>query len=239
MEPVQNKYSYSETTAIGNRRKSNHQRNLFNYFLPELADGSTVVEIGSGRGEFAMEVRSRGLHYLGIEPSSDLCAGLRERGFEVINEVVPPMPLEDQTVGLVHSHDFVEHLVDYREVMHFFIDSYRVLKHGGFISVLAPNYDTIKQLFFQYDYQHSFIVTKNRIEHMLRDSGFVVKASRCYLMSLSPRLKAVDRTVAHTALPILVNSFSQALMRLVATEEFAFRVNKNLFDHVAVLGMKP
>jgi SAM-dependent methyltransferase len=239
MEPVQKNYSFSQLTEFGKRRKSSQLLDLFQYFLPKLHSGSTVVEIGPGRGEFALEVCARGLKYIGIEPSRELCLGLRDQGFEVINQTVPPLPLENETVDLIHSHDFVEHLVDYREVMRVFLESYRVLKPGGFVSVIGPNYETIKQLFYQYEYQHSFIVTKNRLENMLKDSGFEINASTCYLMFLSPLLVPLDRIIAHTALPVLGNSLSQALIRLLLSEGFAFKLNKNLYDHVAVLGRKP
>jgi SAM-dependent methyltransferase len=239
MGAVQKNYGFSPTTKVGGLRKSSQQVNLFRFFLPELSGASTVVEIGTGRGEFAHEARARGLRYIGIEPSSELCLGLRSQGLDIINQIVPPLPFDDETVELVHSHDFVEHLLDYREVMRVFIESYRVLKPGGFLSVIAPNCETIKQLFYQYEYQHSFIVTKYRVENMLKDCGFEIISSRCYLMSLSPRLMPLDRIIAHTVLPILVNSLSQALIRLVTSEKFAFKLNKNLYDHVAVLGRKP
>src|SRR5688572_13768546 len=128
METVQKKYSFSLVTEIGSRRKSSQQLGLFHFFLPKLNGVSTVVEVGPGRGEFAHEARARGLRYIGIEPSSELCLRLREQGFDVINQIVPPLPLDDQTIELIHSYDFVEHLVDYREVMRVFIESYRVLK---------------------------------------------------------------------------------------------------------------
>ena len=238
MERAEKLYSFSSVTEVGSRRKTKEQRQLFDFFLPKLAKNATVVEIGSGRGEFANEVRARGLRYIGVEPSSQLCAKLSMQGFSVIKDVVPSLPIKDGAVDLIHSYDLVEHLSDYREVMRFFAESHRVLKRGGFLSVIAPNYETIKQLFFQYEYQHSFVTTKNRVENMLEDGGFEISSSRCFLMSLSPRLKSLDRVFAHIALPILLNSLSQAVLRLVISEKFTFRLNKNLFDHVAVLGRK-
>ena len=238
MDSVETNYGFSPVTKVGSRRKTSQQLDLFRFFLPQLDGDSTVVEFGPGRGEFAHEARARGLRYTGIEPSSELCLALRNQGFDVINQIIPPLPFKSDSIRLIHSHDFVEHLVDYREVMRVFVESYRVLKPGGFISIIAPNCETIKQLFYQYEYQHSFVVTKNRLENMLKDSGFEIIASKCYLMSLSPRLMLLDRIIAHLALPVLVNSLSQALIRFATSENFAFRLNKNLYDHVAVLGRK-
>ena len=59
-------------TAFGAKRKMTIQQDIFNFFLPKFPYNARVLEIGSGRGEFAYECLSRKLFYIGIEPSKEL-----------------------------------------------------------------------------------------------------------------------------------------------------------------------
>ncbi len=239
MQNIEGQYSFSSTKSLGAKWKASRQDALFKHFLPILSRDSLVVEAGPGRGEFSRACVSRGLRFTGIEPSETLAESLRQEGFDIIQDTIPPMPLNSDSVDLVHSADFVEHLVDYREVMAFFKESFRVLKPGGYISVIAPNYETIRTLYFKYEYQHSFIVTRHRIGNALEDCGFEIVNSRSFLISPAPWKNIMDRILVHTAVPVLTNAWVQALIRMLANEDILFRINKNLYDHVAVLARKP
>jgi SAM-dependent methyltransferase len=233
------RYSFIKTNRIGALKKNRLQRVLLDRFLPRLPPGAVVAEVGPGRGEFARACSARRLEYVGIEPSAALAEALRAEGFRIVEETAPPLPLESGTVDLVHSNDFVEHLQDFRAVMEFFAEAFRVLKPGGFLSVVGPNYETIPALYFKYEYQHSFIVTRHRLISMLEDSGFVPETSRSFLFTLSPALNWLDRILAHTVLYLLVSAPFQSLLRGLSGDAFQFRFNKNLFDHTAALGRKP
>ena len=142
------KYTYSDTTSLGRKRKATQIDALFDELLPVLTTGAEVLEIGAGRGEFAMKCQNRRLNYTGVEPSSELRVNLEKLGFKTINQTVPPICFEKEHFDLIHSYHFVEHLKDYAEVMLFFEEAFRVLKPGGYISVIAPNYLTLGSLFF-------------------------------------------------------------------------------------------
>ncbi len=239
MKRAEQNYSYTDTTTLGAQRKAARQKAIFEHLLPKLAETASIIEVGPGRGEFARECRDRKLNYIGIEPSERLAAELRGAGFEVINQTVPPLPLADASGDLLFSHDFIEHLADYREVMAFLAESMRALKPGGHLCVIAPNYETLKTVFYLHEYQHTFIVTKYRLRMMLEDSGFEVVESRNYLLILRKDLNWLDRFIAYLVLPIAVSTIGQGLLRALTSEKFAFRVNKNLYDHVAIVGRKP
>jgi len=167
-----NKYTLSNLTSIGQKRKIRNVKNLFEYFLPRYNTRIKILEIGPGHGDFARECQRRDMDYLGIEPSQELRKGLEMSGIPVVDHTVPPIPFGNNEYDLVHSFDVIEHFCSYREVMDFFLELFRVLKPGGYISVIAPNYVTIKNIFFKYEYQHSYITTPERISNIFRRLWF-------------------------------------------------------------------
>ena len=113
-------YSLSRPTAIGERRKANDAAALFEHLFPELPNEAHILEIGPGHGYFARECLRRRFRYTGVEPSVELCTALRREGIAVLNKPVPPIEVDDESLDLVHSNDFVEHLPTYPDVERFF-----------------------------------------------------------------------------------------------------------------------
>jgi hypothetical protein len=74
---------------------------------------------------------------------------------------------------------------------------------------------------------------------MLSDCGFEVVRSRSYFIWLSPGLNWVDRLLAHTAIPILLNPIVESFITALTSKKMLFRIHKNIFDSIAVLGKKP
>lgn len=239
-QDITSQYTYHDTTAMGQRRKNQFMSRLYDSFLPPLAPGQTVVEIGPGRGEFARETIRRGLSYQGIEPSLELRARLEKDGIHVIDGTVPPIPLPDNSVDLIHSFDVAEHFVDYREVMRFCSEAYRVLRSNGYLSIIAPNVDLLRWLFYAYEYQHSFPTNIGRLDGVLKDSGFVSRRSRAFMTELGlTRWYVLDRFAAHLFIPVVRNQLFCSVFRGVGLESLLFRIHKNFCDHVGVIGRKP
>ncbi len=232
-------YSLSRPTGIGDRRKVNDAAALFEHLFPKLPREAHILEIGPGHGYFARECGRRRLRYTGVEPSVELAAALRQEGISVVGKSVPPIEAGDESVDLVHSSDFVEHLPTYPDVERFFREAFRVLRPGGYMSVITPNYRTLKDLFFRYEYQHSFVTTRERLNKFLKDCGFRIVASRDFLFWLSPRLNVLDRVVAHVVVPLARNPILEFMIARMTSEDVLFRIHKNVYDHVAVLARKP
>lgn len=239
MTEVRNHYTLKDSTELGTKKQAAFERALFDHFLPKLPKSSQVLEIGPGKGEFAYECKSRNLSFFGIEASQELFQKLKHSGFEVIYDVVPPIPMESEQFDIVHSKHFVEHLLNYVDVMDFFSEAYRVLKPGGYISVITPNYRTLKHMFFQYEYQHSFVTTKDRLKKMLLDSGYEIVRAFNYFLWLSPKLNWADRFLAQIIMPLSINSLVQGLISTLISEKLVFQIHKTIYDHAVVLARKP
>ncbi len=239
---AQKQYSFSTTTSWGSKRKLKNLGRVLESIVPDMDEHATIVEAGSGRGEFAQIVRDRGCDYIGIEPSDQLRAELTAKGFFVLDEPLPQIRMDDQTVDLVYCNDTVEHLSSYVDVLDFFNEAHRILRRGGHITVIVPNAETIGPLFHMYEYQHSFVTTLGRIEALMRDSGFDVTHSRAYLTNAGLSrwwfVRAIDRVVAHTSLLFGRSVILNSMARAVLGRDLLFRIHKNLCDHIAVVGRK-
>ncbi len=235
-------YSFSTTTRWGSKRKLKNLDRVLESIVPDLDEHATIVEAGSGRGEFAQIVRELGCDYIGIEPSEQLRAELTAKGFFVLDEPLPQIRVEDRTADLVYCSDTVEHLSSYVEVLDFFNEAQRILRPGGHITVIVPNAETIGPLFHMYEYQHCFVTTLGRIEALMRDAGFDITLSRAYLtnagLSRWSIVRAIDRVVAHTSLLFGRSVILNSMARAVLGRDLLFRIHKNLCDHIAVVGRK-
>lgn len=237
-QEVTSKYSLGDVTGLGRYKKTARVRSLFEHFLPNLPTKARVLEIGPGRGEFASECIARQFDYVGIEPSDELRKQLEARNIAVVGGSAPPIPFDNNSFDLVHSYDLIEHLSTYPEAVDLSSEAFRVLKPGGYISIVAPNYLTIGDLFFRYEYQHSFVTTPGRLTFLLNDCGFELVRKRCFLHFLSPRLNWIDRLLVRPLIFFAKNPVIESLIVALTSEQFLFRIHKNVYDHVGVLGRK-
>jgi len=232
-------YSLCGPTKCGTAIRTKQERTIIDCITRDLKEGGRILEVGTGRGEFAELVKIRGFRYVGIEPSTQMRKALLERGFEILEDPVPTIKLEDESVDLVHSNAVIEHLNDYSTVLNYFGEAWRVLKPGGLITSVVPNCDSIGMIFYLYDYQHNFVTTGGRLEHLLRDTGFEVVSSRCFLtrLGLTP-LRLIDRVTAHFLLFFMRSPLVYSLVRVLFGDRLSLGIYKNLYDQILVIGRK-
>ncbi len=235
-------YTLSSTTSLGRKRKSKAIEVIVGLLGQYLSSNASVLEVGTGRGEFAQEITKKGYNYIGIEPSSKLREMLADRNLELISEAIPEINLQNDVVDMVYSFDVVEHLQLFTDVVRFFEESNRVLKVNGHIVVIAPNYETLGKLFYLYEYQHSFVTTLRRIETMFVETGFKIIESRPFLtnygLSSNKLLNVFDRVLANIVLIFARNGIVISILKAIFGKEFVFKVHKNLYDHIVVIGQK-
>ncbi len=232
-------YSLGEVGSFGERKKRALIRYVFDCFLDHLPEASSILEIGPGRGEFAEEAIQRGYKYYGIEPSTSLSEELEKKNINVFNKSVPPIDFPDDYFDMVYSFDVVEHFQGYSEAFRFIEESMRVMKEGALICIIAPNYTTLRSLFFEYEYQHSFVTTMGRMEKMFNDAGLSVTHKADFLIKPNKGFYSVfDRMLAYTMLPFARSNVIAAMFRICRQEKLLYKIRKNLFDHILIIGQK-
>ncbi|MDE0186731.1 MAG: class I SAM-dependent methyltransferase [Candidatus Poribacteria bacterium] len=107
--------------------------------------GKRILEIGSGLGTFNIVCQQNGGDCYGIEPDSVKVgisldrldnAGVRRK---ILRSVGEDLPFGDRTFDLVVSFQVLEHTQIPEKVMR---ETVRVLKPGGYIHFVVPNYNS-------------------------------------------------------------------------------------------------
>lgn len=105
--------------------------------FPQLRT-SRVGDIGAGFGLFLEELRVRwsDATMLAIEPSVDMATILREKGFEVLEQMLEEVEPADGGFGLLTAFELLEHLHDPAA---FLRRAYELLAPGGYLYLTTLN----------------------------------------------------------------------------------------------------
>jgi SAM-dependent methyltransferase len=133
---------------------------------------AVVLEVGPGLGRFAEECMALKYTYLGIEFNTTLLRELALK-YRMICSRVPPVPLRSESVHVIVADQVIEHMPTFRDSSDFLSECHRVLKPSGLLVLGFPDYARMPGLaFYDCDYSHSFLTTKNRVAQILKDTGF-------------------------------------------------------------------
>lgn len=152
----------------------------------ETPDGKVRLNCGSGENPLL------GFTNIDLDPPkwvSDPNAHLYD--YKQI-DLTEPLPYEDGTVEHITAHHFLEHLT-YKKGLAFLKECYRVLRPGGLMTVLVPDFDFVArarlidtQAFLDWaEYElypnelgqvHSATYTSELLQEFCREAGFTVEA---------------------------------------------------------------
>jgi SAM-dependent methyltransferase len=138
-----------------------------------ISKGDSVLEIGTGNGPIANKLYQN-YKYTGYEPNPVLASNLNSMGIFVHRKSVPPLLEKDESQNIVVAIHVLEHMTDIKEAQALLNEMRRVLTANGKLFLICPDYLDFGPTFFDADYSHSFITTRNRLTQMLIDSGFEI-----------------------------------------------------------------
>lgn len=95
-----------------------------------------VLEVGSAEGDFLLELKSRNFDVTGIEPSSGGAMKSREKGVNVINDLLENSDLPDTYFDIACMFQVIEHFekpVDVMRLLH------SKIKKGGYLVMETPD----------------------------------------------------------------------------------------------------
>lgn len=198
-------FSDPKTTRIGNWIVQRTVQTEFHLMRPFLqSPESAILEIGPGMGDLAEKFYKSGYrNYTGIEPNLKMRERLTQRGFAVRDYLVPPLKEPDNEFDFMILSNVFEHFNGTNEAITFMADAHRVLRHGGKLCILSPDYLHWREDFFNCDYTHSNVTTVRRTIQLLHNNGFNI-CSYAYLSGfttgiLATLLSQLTRMLFHFA----------------------------------------
>lgn len=143
----------------------------------DLKNGERLLEIGCGRGDFLTAFSGIGLDCFAVDKEKEgqnMLPGFAVKQCDISRE---PLPFEDNFFDVVYHKSLIEHLDDPIRLMN---ETLRVLKPGGKIIVLTPDWVSQMENFYE-DYTHHRPYTPAALKDLLTISGFgEIKAETFY-----------------------------------------------------------
>ena len=129
--------------------------------------GQKLLDVGCGRGDFLRGFFRYGLKCYGVDQTS--CAKKICPEAEVkVADLGQGLPYEDNTFDFVYSKSVIEHFYHPERLA---AEMYRVLKPGGTLIALTPDWEEVYQVFFK-DFTHRTPFTSTSLEYFLKIHGF-------------------------------------------------------------------
>ena len=133
-----------------------------------MNDCHNLLEIVCGRGELLREFKSLGLDVFGCDLSQESQKFNEKIEIKTCNIENDKLPYEDNCFGVVFSKSLLEHLNSPNNYMN---EVYRVLKPGGLIITLVPDWESCYKIYYD-DYTHKTPFTFLSLKHAIEMSGF-------------------------------------------------------------------
>jgi SAM-dependent methyltransferase len=164
---------------IGDENRVREQLTLMEELIGQPSTGKRLLEVGSGIGLLQAVARADGIHAFGVEPEQFNCdlsrAILGHYGFETLRisqAFGEQLPFADDVFDIVCSFLVMEHVHDPRLVL---TEAARVLKPGGYMHFVAPNYGSIWEGHYNIPWipQSPYWLARLYVRLMGRDPSFV------------------------------------------------------------------
>lgn len=134
----------------------------------KLPQGSKLLDLGCGRGEFLRGFIRCGLDGCGVDQSSiakSICPEAEILQSDLENE---PLPYDDNSFDVVFSKSVLEHFYYPEKLV---MEIYRIVKPGGLVITMVPDWESVYKTFYE-DYTHRTPFTTNSLKDIFLINGF-------------------------------------------------------------------
>ena len=144
---------------------------LFSRWIPP---GSSVLDLGCGYGEFINNVAAGNRYAMDLNPDAK---GRVESGVHfVLQDCSEPWPIEAESLDVIFSSNFLEHLPSKRHLSRTMQESARALRPGGIIILMGPNVRFVPGAYWDF-YDHHIPLTDKSVAELLEMEGFHVEVA--------------------------------------------------------------
>ena len=146
---------------------------LCNDFFSKYIDkNATLLDLGAGWGEFSRNIVAKNKFAMDLNPD----CGARVEGYAKFLEqdCSTRWPLEDETLDVVFTSNFLEHLPTKTLIDTTLAEAFRCLKTGGRIICVGPNITHLPGLYWDY-WDHYTPITDKSMAEALTLRGFKIE----------------------------------------------------------------
>jgi SAM-dependent methyltransferase len=175
-------FAAGRSTALGDFLTQKTVAEEFHFLRRHFPCGpeTNILEIGPGHGELARLFLQAGFRNYDIaEPNEMMRGKMAASGVRRASSyMIPEIQEKDGSYELIIVCDVFEHLNGATEAQKFISESMRVLRPGGALFILSPDYMDWRGDFFNCDFSHSNPTTVRRVAQMFQNAGFETVAYR-------------------------------------------------------------
>lgn len=139
---------------------------LFKRF--NMNQGTKLLDVGCGRGDFAKGFKDLGLDVFGIDRERSNSEILKGIEVKTINIEKDSFPFDNGAFDIVFSKSVIEH---FWNPEHFIQECYRILRPGGTIIIMTPDWQSQRCIFYD-DFTHVHPYTSVSLKEMLQIYNF-------------------------------------------------------------------
>jgi ubiquinone/menaquinone biosynthesis C-methylase UbiE len=143
-----------------------------NFFSRYISTDATVLDLGAGWGEFInnITVRERAAMDLNHETGQRLSKNVRF----INQDCSQTWPLDSESLDVVFTSNFLEHLPDKMAIERAIAEAYRCLKQDGTLICLGPNIKFVPGAYWDF-WDHYVPLTDASIAEVLKLKGFTIQ----------------------------------------------------------------
>ena len=175
-----NTISVDDLQAIYSRRfagQEEYRRRVWHVLVsdfigPFVSQAGVVLDLGCGYGEFINEVHGPTCYAMDLNP--DTGRYLRPGVRWLQQDTSKPWPFDDETLDLVFTSNFFEHLPDKSKLVDTLNEAHRCLKPGGRLIALGPNIKYLGGAYWDF-WDHHIALSESSLAEVLRTVGFKVE----------------------------------------------------------------
>lgn len=141
------------------------------YFSRYIKPSDEILDLGAGWGEFSRNINAKKKYSMDLNPD----CGALVNGFSefLFQDCSKQWPLENQSLDVVFTSNFLEHLPNKSAIEATLKEACRCLRTNGTIICLGPNIRYLPGLYWDY-WDHHVAITDSSMVEVLKLSGFEI-----------------------------------------------------------------
>lgn len=154
-------------------------RDFFQALVPRDA---TVLDLGAGWGEFIRNIRAR--RKLAMDMNPEMPGRVGGDVTPVIQDCSQPWAVDSQSLDVVFTSNFFEHLPDKQAVRRTLREAHRCLRPSGRIVCMGPNIRCTPGGYWDF-WDHHVPLTERSLSEALSLAGFEIETCRARFLPYS------------------------------------------------------